>query len=351
MALPTLPIKLIAAIGTTTAAAAAGAYIVVNSMNAGPTSSTSPTSSPNGGEQSPFGKDPTPTSAQAGTQVTLCVGSDRILRVAPNFAAECPEGQQEFELEDIDPQLCELCDPYEGPPDPGSEKKAIAELEQRIRGLESPTYFEVVDEKERPIFQVKKGGVRMFKNERTVAFVGTPDDGAYFTSRSAEGTEASLSAVGNNVGILLGDTGSNRIELGSRNAGPFALRFPSGKGLIAGIGQSRAGTGAVIVGTLAGVTAGSITATDGRGMISLTKDSMPGGIAFTESINGGGLVDIGNNTGDSAVKMGHNSNRYGVVMTGPVPGFPYVPRSGLPGSYFFGCASGEKPACSPTSPD
>ena len=339
------PIKLIAAITATTAAAGAGAYIALGSMNAGPTESTT------GGEQNPFGKDPTPVTAPADSRVTLCVGSDRILRVAPNFAAECPEGQQEFVLEDFDEQVCELCDPYKGPPDPGSDNKAIAELERRIRGLESPTYFEVVDQKEQPIFQVKKGGVRMINQGRTVAFVGTPDNGAYFTARSSAGTEASLSAVGNNVGILLGEKNSNLIELGSRNAGPFALRFPSGKGLIAGIGQSRAGTGAVIVGSWSGVTQGSITATDGRGMVSLTKNELPGGIALTESVNGGGLLDIGNNAGDSAVKMGHNGHRYGVVMTGPVPGFPYVPRSGLPGSYFFGCASGEKPACTPTAPD
>ena len=349
-----LPIKLIAAIGTTTAAAAAGAYIAVNSMNAVPTSSTSPTSSAKPGGQSPFGENPTPVSTEAGSRVTLCVGTDRILRVAPNFAAECPEGQNEFLLEDTDEQVCELCDPYKDPPDPGSDNKAIAELERRIRGLESPTYFEVVNQKEQPIFQVKRGGVRMLnQDQRTVAMVGTPDDGSgsYFTARSSAGTEASIGASGTSVGILLGDTNANRIEVGSRNAGPFALRFPSGKGLIAGIGQSRAGTGAVVVGTLPGVIAGSITATDGRGMVSLTKDGMPGGIAFTESINGGGLVDIGNNKGDSAVKMGHNRHRYGVVMTGPVPGLPYVPRSGLPGSYFFGCASGEKRACTPTAPE
>src|SRR5262245_18994598 len=118
-----LPIKLIAAVTATTAAAGAGAYIALGSMNAGPTSSTKP------GGQSPFGENPTPVSTEAGSRVTLCVGTDRILRVAPNFAAECPEGQQEFLLEDTDEQVCELCDPYKDPPDPGSENKAIAELE------------------------------------------------------------------------------------------------------------------------------------------------------------------------------------------------------------------------------
>jgi hypothetical protein len=46
--------------------------------------------------------------------------------------------------------------------------------------------------------------------------------------------------------------------------------------------------------------------------------------------------------------MGHNGNRYGIVLAGPVLGLPLVPRSALPGSYFMGCASGDKPACVPS---
>jgi len=38
------------------------------------------------------------------------------------------------------------------------------------------------------------------------------------------------------------------------------------------------------------------------------------------------------------VKMGVNGT-YGVVLTGPKAGFPYVPSSGLPGSYMLGCAA------------
>jgi hypothetical protein len=255
-------------------------------------------------------------------------------------------------LEDTDAHGCEPCDPFEDPPEaPQSDDKAVADLERRLRDLESPTYFEVITQKEQPIFQVKLGGIRVFnQQQQAVAFVGTLDAGAYFTARSPAGMNTSLAASANSAGVLIDDLNSNRIEVGSRNAGPYALRFPSGKGLIAGIGQSRASTGAVLVGTLPGVTAGSITAGDGRGMVSLTKDGRPGGIAFAEASAGGGLIDIGNNTGDSAVKMGHNGHRYGIVLAGPVPGLPYVPRSGLPGSYFMGCAGGERPACTPTVP-
>ncbi len=341
------PLKMIAAITATTAAAGAGAYIALNSMNAGPTSST------DGGGQSPFGNNPAPAAPEAGPGgVTLCVGADRILRVPPAFAKECPEGQQEFALEDTDEQVCELCDPFEDPPDDSkSDQEAVAALERRIRSLENTSYFEVITQKEEPVFQIRPGGVRIFNpQQRTVGFVGTLDAGGYFTARSPAGMEASLAASGNNAGVLIGDVNSNRVEVGTRDAGPYALRFPSGKGLIAGVGQSRAGTGAVLVGSLPGVSQGSITVTDGRGMFSLTKDGKPGGIAFTEATIGGGLIDIANNAGASAVKMGHNGHRYGIVMAGPIMGFPYVPRSGLPGSYFMGCAGGEAPACTPAVP-
>ena len=35
-------------------------------------------------------------------------------------------------------------------------------------------------------------------------------------------------------------------------------------------------------------------------------------------------------------------DRYGAVLAGPTLGFPYVPASGLPGSYFLGCAGGDR---------
>jgi hypothetical protein len=82
-------------------------------------------------------------------------------------------------------------------------------------------------------------------------------------------------------------------------------------------------------------------------MLSLSTDAGPGGVGFTEATIGGGLMDLATASGAAAVRMGHNGHRYGIVLAGPVLGFPYVPRSGLPGSYFMGCASGQKPACIP----
>jgi hypothetical protein len=252
-------------------------------------------------------------------------------------------------LSDDDEGICELCDPFDkAPPSPKSETEAVNALERRVRALENTPYFEVVSQKdEKTIFRIGPGGARFFNPGGTaVAAVGTGDAGGFFTGRSAVSTaEASIGVSGKNGGVAIFENGL-RTELGVRE-GPYALRFPSFKGLIAGLGQSRAGTGAVIVGGLTGVTEASITVTDGRAVVSFSKDGGAGGAAVAEAEIGGGLLDLATARGDSAVKMGHNGHRYGIVMAGPVLGVPYVPRTGVPGSYFVGCASGEKPACIP----
>lgn len=344
-----LPIKLIAAIATTTAAASA-AYVVVTSRKAEPLQETT-SNAANRPANVPAASVPT----EGPDELTLCVGPDRILRVPPGFAKECPQGQQELLLAwDSDNRLCELCDPLKEPPpsEPKSDNAAVEDVERRIRNLEQTSYFEVVSQKTgKPIFQVGPRGTRIFNESGgAVAWIGATESGGHFTARSLmTGAQASIAAAGSGAAVLIGDEHNNdRIELGTRD-GPFGLRFPSAKGLIAGVGQSRAGSGALIVGDLQGSTHGSFTVTDGRGMLSVTKAGQ-GGAAFAEATIGGGLLDIANAAGASAVKMGHNGHRYGIVLAGPVPGFPYVPRSGLPGSYFMGCASGERPACTPWVP-
>lgn len=225
---------------------------------------------------------------------------------------------------------------------------ALAELEKRIRDLESTSYFEVVSQRtQKTIFRVGPGGARFFNEAGVpVAALGTTNSGGFFTGRSTAGAEASIGASGRRAGVRIVESGLTRAELGT-DAGPFALRFAGGNGLIAGIGESRAGSGALIVGTVAGVSEGSIVVSDSRALVSLTNDAGPGGSVFAEARIGGGLLDVAMAGGQSAVKMGHNGQRYGIVLAGPVLGVPYVPRTGVAGSYFVGCASGEKPACLP----
>lgn len=284
----------------------------------------------------------------------LCVGGDRILRATPLGADECPDGQEELLLAwDSDERLCELCDPLADPPPapPGPDDPTLDALERRIRELENNAYFEVVTQDDVPVLRVGPGGVHLFNaNGQAVAAIGRSDVGGFFTGRSpTRGSQVSIGASGNSAGVRVIEGDVSLLDLGKRD-GPFGLRFPSSAGLLAGIGESRAGSGAIVVGTIGGVTKASFTATDQRGMVAVFNQTPQGGVALTEALIGGGMFDLGDASGNSVVKMGHNGHRYGIVMTGPVLGPPYVPRLGIAGSYFMGCASEERPACEPVLP-
>ena len=243
----------------------------------------------------------------------------------------------------------DLPDEEDSPSPSRSNTSALADLENRIRDLETASYFEVVSPKTgNTIFRVGPGGARFFnEREEPVAAIGTTDEGGYFSARSPSGADASIGTASGRAGVRFIEGRTSRTDLGTKQ-GPFGLRFPAGDGLLAGLGESRAGSGAVLVGTATdGATQGSIVVSEGRAVVSMTKPASRGGVAFAEAKIGGGLLDVATAGGMSAVKMGHNSQRYGIVLAGPALGFPYVPRSGLPGSYFMGCASGEKPACLP----
>jgi hypothetical protein len=114
---------------------------------------------------------------------------------------------------------------------------------------------------------------------------------------------------------------------------------------IAGIGESSAGTGALVIGNSNGQVKASMTLAEGKGMLSLFNKKRADILSLTEGATGGGLLTIGDADGAPMVKMGVNEGRYGIVLAGPVAGFPLVPSSGLPGSYFLGCSGGA--ACRP----
>ena len=341
-----LTTKLIAAVGLTTAAASAAAYWTITSQNAPPRSAPS-------ADRRDAPVDPA-APIVGPDDVKLCVGGDRILRATPEDADECPAGQDELLLAwDSDEQVCDTCDPFadQPPPESSSDNATMDALERRIRELENAAYFEVVTKDDAPILRVRSSGLHLFNaNGQAVAAIGRSDSGGYFTGRSATGGIAvSIGTSGDRAGVRVTEGDVSLLDLGKRD-GPFGLRFPSSSGLIAGLGESRAGSGAIVVGTIGGALKASFTATDQRGMVAVVNQTPQGGVALTEALIGGGMFDLGDSSGNSVVKMGHNGHRYGIVMTGPVLGIPYVPRLGIPGGYFMGCASDQRPACEPVLP-
>lgn len=272
-----------------------------------------------------------------------CVGPGDVL-YASRADGTCLPGHRPFVLDDEEEDTCELCDPFE---DENEGRDNANEIEGRIEALERTPYLEVVDNADRVIFRVGPEGARLFdSSSKPAADLGASAAGGWITLYGGEAA-VSLAATGRNSGMRVVESGVARMDMGSSKGGPYAFRVSSSTNIITGLGQSRAGSGALVIGTPTQVKA-TLTISEGRGMVSVFNQSPKGGVALTQATIGGGLLDIGMANGNSAVKMGHNGNRYGIVLAGPTLGLPLVPRSALPGSYFMGCASGEKPACVPS---
>jgi hypothetical protein len=247
-----------------------------------------------------------------------------------------------------------------------SESDELADLERRVINLETGELFTVVD---RP----GDGAKKLFSITSTnsastatvydsaeagvVSMVATADGGYFTTLKSGaseryvlgadDSTLAGLRFIESATGVGALTTGERaRIELGRQKSGNEGLAFPAGSGEVVGIGESKAGTGLMLVGDKEGNRKATfMTGTDRKGMIGIFNGDKAI-LAFGEATgNTGGLLAIGDAKGEPRVKMGTNDNRYGVVMALP-KGLPYVPKSGLPGSYMLGCAGGP-PACVP----
>lgn len=252
-----------------------------------------------------------------------------------------------------------------------SEADELADLEQRMNNLQYaqwPPLFVVVDRQDKPIFQVMStdywSAASVFNsNGQDVVNMRADAHGGQFSVRSDDGETRALLGIdqawaglriSERVTETVPDKGGThdvtrdaaRIELGGQADGNYSLKFAASAGLLAGIGESKAGTGAIVIGDSKGRKRASMfVGEDSKGIIGIYNAQGNAIVALGEATgNSGGSLVIGDTKSEPRVKMGTNDNRYGVVMTFP-RGFPYVPKSGLPGSYMLGCAPG--PACVP----
>jgi hypothetical protein len=330
---------MIAAVSGTAVAASAAVWMIV-APQAGTTPAGGQAGAPASAE-STEGEPPEP-------RTTVCVGGDGILRASLPEGG-CPPGHRPMRLPKEED--CEMCPPFEEPtPQDPVTNRELALLERRIRALETSAYFEVVDDDDRPVFSIGPEGVRVFNRSGVpvVAF-GRTDFGGYVTARSTTmALEAALGATGRTAGLQIREDGLTRLEVSAKPDGGAALRLPSGDGgLIAGLGSSVEGPGALLLGTRDGWVKATLTAPGGRGRVNVRRTEKSGGLVLQEAGIGGGMLLLGDAKDDRAVLMGHVKNSYGLVMAGPVPGLPLVPKTGLPGSYFMGCGSEAPPACMP----
>jgi hypothetical protein len=326
---------MVVAIASTAAAAAASAGIwYAAAPNTAPAA---------GGSGSPAIAQPAIPGADQETVIVCAAGDDTLH--APSPQGGCAAGLRAISL--VRETDCPLCPPDQEPEDT-SDDPAVRDLERRVRALQNAPYFEVVDDDERPIFVVSADGVRIFsKGGIPRAAFGSASGGGYFTASNGF-AGASLTATDSTGGVQFVEDGLTRLITSGNDSGGASLRIPSGEGVIAGIGASKDGPGTLLIGTLAGQVRATLSVPADRATVQVSGIN-GAAISMMQQAIGGGMLQIDSSEG-AIVKMGNVDNSYGIVMTGPRPGLPLIPTSGLPGSYLLGCKSTQRPACTPVVP-
>ena len=292
-------------------------------------------------------RSPEKRAAEKASTNIVCVGRDSVLRFLIS-GAHCPEEQTQVAL-----SIAELHDFTDGDPwgtkpsvRPEGDSDRLASFQDRLSKLEQAPLFEVVDKDDSVVFRVSRGRVRMYNHtDIAVAGIEATADGGFFAGRTVDGALTSfVGASAARAGVRIIEAGVPRMDLGKQQAGNYSLVIPSNiAGNIAGIGESRAGSGALVVGDQAG-NHRALMSSDGKGTLSIFNRTGITVLLLTEGDAKGGSLVINAASGEPMVKMNTNG-RYGAVLTGPVAGFPLIQGSGLPGSYVLGCAGGE--ACRP----
>jgi hypothetical protein len=325
-----------AATVTTAAVASAGVWYALAPQDGAPAATPSGQSAPAGAAAQ---------GRQSMDVAILCVTPDRVLH-EPTTPGSCAPGQRMIILETE--QTCALCPPEEPTQ---SDDPALRDLERRLKALENAPYFEVVNNEDQPVFRVSREGVTVYNKagEPKAAFRSSPGGGYFTAITSGFGfAEATMSATATAGGLRFVEDGLTRLDLSGNDAGGASLRLPSGNGVIAGFGVSKDGPGTLLIGNLGGRIMTSLSVPGDQGMVQVQGEN-GAAISLMQQANGGGMLQLDSRAG-AIVKMGNVDNRYGIVLAGPRPGPPLVPKSGLPGGFFLGCGGASPPACTPIAP-
>jgi hypothetical protein len=284
--------------------------------------------------------------------LVVCVGQDSILRALP-ASPGCPPGQGLLPLTRVTggPEPIDVIefDDADTKPQPGWKNDALGQLEERVARLQKSPFFTVIDREGNRLFAVAPDIVQVFSSGgAATATINARNNGGFFAATSADRSlSVSVGASASRAGIRFEERGFARLELGRHPTSRWSLKVSAPAapdGTIAGIGESAAGTAAVVAGDQAGRIRASMTFQEGRGNINIFSADGTSIASLREAQNGGGLLSLGDASGREAVKMDVITG-YGAVLAGPSLGLPLVTGSGLPGSYFLGCRGGD--ACRP----
>jgi hypothetical protein len=257
--------------------------------------------------------------------VHTCADADGTLRVVePNMP--CAPEQRRVRLQLIREEDDE-CKEDDG---------RVERLERRLRDLEARDRrgtlrgrrvhapFEVVmakGEAHSRLLHIEQQNVVFYNgDERPVAWIRADVNGGLLVTESVGGDRTALiAAQGKRAHVLIKENNQERVDLGRRENGRYNLQvFGAQNKLVAGIGQSKAGPGLVVVADAAGIEKASLFLDEaqrsGRLEVANSSGTTVGAMAARPEA---GFLQLKDSSGTAMVYAGINGNGAGVVNTGP----------------------------------
>ena len=206
-------------------------------------------------------------------------------------------------------------------------ERRLKDLEYRdrqgtLRGRRVRAPFEVVTKNGRPLLRIEEQNVAFYNaSGKLVVWIETDYSGGYLQAHTAGGDrEVRIGAQGPRSHLVIREKGKDRVDLGRRENGRYSLQVygPQNK-MVAGIGQSAAGSGIMVIGDAAGTTKVLMSIHKlGDGGTQLQVANAAGGMVGTMSAaGGGGQLQLTNAAGTSMVEAGLTEANVGVVRTLP----------------------------------
>jgi hypothetical protein len=206
-------------------------------------------------------------------------------------------------------------------------ERRLKDLEYRdrqgtLRGRRVRAPFEVVTKNGRPLLRIAEQNVAFYNaSEKLVVWIETDQSGGHLQAHTAAGDrEVMIGAQGGRSHLVIREKGNDRVDLGRRANGRYSLQVygPQNK-IVAGIGQSEAGSGIMLIGDAAGTTKILMSIhklTDGGTHLQVANGA--GTFVGTMSAAaGGGQLQLTNAAGVSMVEAGLTEGNVGVVRTLP----------------------------------
>ncbi len=253
--------------------------------------------------------------------VHTCAAADGTLRMTGE-AVPCAPGDRRVR---INVDVPEEKDCEEDDDRMQTLERRLKDLEYRdrmgtLRGRRVRAPFAVVTNKGTRLMRIDEQNVAFYNQDaKLVVWIETDFSGGLLQTNSATGDrEATIAAQGTRSHLVIKEKGEARVDLGRRADGHYSLQVygPANK-MVAGIGQSAAGSGVMLISDAAGTTKVRMSFEARRGATVAVANRAGFDVGTISALAGGGVLELSDAAGRAMVEAGLTEDNVGVVRTFP----------------------------------